>query len=335
MLIFREMKVANNILELIGNTPLIKLNKITKNLKPTVLAKLEFLNPGGSVKDRIGFRMLEDAEGKGLIKKGGTIVEPTSGNTGVGLAMVAALKGYKMIFTMPEKMSKEKELLLKAYGAEVIRTPTNVSPEDPRSYYKVAERIVKETKNSFCPNQYFNENNPKAHFESTGPEIWNDTDGKVTHFICGMGTGGTITGAGKYLKQKNSDIKIIGVDPEGSIFHHKFYKTKGETHQYKIEGIGEDFIPKTIDLKIIDEIIVVEDREAMVMARRLAKEEGLLVGSSSGAAMFAALRVAENLDDDNLIVTLFPDTGRNYLTKIFNDEWMVENKFLESKRGGV
>ncbi|MEM2918682.1 MAG: cysteine synthase A [Candidatus Altiarchaeota archaeon] len=322
------MKVANNILDLIGNTPLVRINNITKGIKPEILAKLEFLNPGGSVKDRIGIKMIEDAERKGLIKKEATIIEPTSGNTGVGLALVSAVKGYKMIFTMPDKMSKEKELLLKAYGAKVIRTPTDVKPEDPRSYYKVAEKLANEIENSFCPNQYYNENNPKAHFETTGPEIWNDTDGKVTHFVCGMGTGGTITGVAKYLKKKNPNIKIIGVDPEGSIFHHKFYKTEGEIHQYKIEGIGEDFIPKTIDMDIIDEIIVVEDKESMIMARRLAREEGLLVGSSSGAAMVAALRVAENLDEDAIIVTLFPDTGRNYLSKIFDDNWMQQNKFL-------
>ncbi|MEM4347129.1 MAG: cysteine synthase A [Candidatus Altiarchaeota archaeon] len=322
------MKVANNILDLIGNTPLVRINNITKGIKPEILAKLEFLNPGGSVKDRIGIKMIEDAERKGLIKKEATIIEPTSGNTGVGLALVSAVKGYKMIFTMPDKMSKEKELLLKAYGAKVIRTPTDVKPEDPRSYYKVAEKLANEIENSFCPNQYYNENNPKAHFETTGPEIWNDTDGKVTHFVCGMGTGGTITGVAKYLKKKNPNIKIIGVDPEGSIFHHKFYKTEGEIHQYKIEGIGEDFIPKTIDMGIIDEIIVVEDKESMIMARRLAREEGLLVGSSSGAAMVAALRVAENLDEDAIIVTLFPDTGRNYLSKIFDDDWMQQNKFL-------
>ena len=322
------MNYFNNVLETIGNTPLVKLNKIIGTDDSIVLAKIEYLNPGGSVKDRIGIKMVEDAEKKGLIKTGGTIVEPTSGNTGVGLALVAALKGYKMIFTMPDKMSKEKELLLRAYGAEVIRTPTNVLPEDPRSYYKVAEKIVEETSNAFSPNQYFNQNNPKSHYETTGPEIWKDTGGKVTHFVAGIGTGGTITGVARYLKEKNPNIKIIGVDPEGSIYHHKFYKTEGEIHTYKIEGIGEDFIPKTVDLNLIDEIVVVNDKDAFLMARRLAREEGLLVGSTSGAAVFGALQIIKNLGSGSLVVVLFPDTGRNYLSTVFNDEWMSKNSFL-------
>lgn len=322
------MKYFENIIKTIGNTPLIKLNRIVGDTKPSIFAKVEYFNPGGSVKDRIGIKMLLDAEKKGLIKKGGTIVEPTSGNTGVGLALVATLKGYKMVFTMPDKMSKEKELLLRAYGADVIRTPTAVSPEDPRSYYKVAEKIVKETPNSFSPNQYYNQDNPEAHYETTGPEIWRDTNGKITHFVAGVGTGGTITGVARYLRGKNPNIKIIGVDPEGSIYHHKFYRTKGEIHTYKTEGIGEDFIPGTVDLSIIDDIIVVSDKDAFLTTRKLAREEGLLVGGSSGSAVFAALKIAENLDKNDIIIVLLPDTGRNYLSTVFNDEWMSNNGFL-------
>jgi cystathionine beta-synthase len=322
------MKYYENVLEAIGNTPLIKLNKIAENVKPTILAKSEFLNPGGSVKDRIGIKMLEDAEKKGSIKKNGTIVEPTSGNTGMGLALVASIKGYKMIFTMPDKMSKEKEFLLRALGAEVVRTPTAVDPDDPKSYYKVAERILKETPNSFSPNQYFNQNNPRAHYETTGPEIWEQTEGKITHFVAGIGTGGTISGIARYLKEKNSNIKIIGADPEGSIYHHKFNNTQGEIHPYKVEGIGEDFMPETADLNLLDQVIVVKDKESFLTARRLTRLEGLLVGGSSGSAVFAALQLAKEIKDDSVVVVLLPDTGRNYLTSFFNDGWMKENGFF-------
>ncbi len=322
------LKVANSVLDLIGNTPLVRLNKITKDIDATVLVKLEYFNPGGSIKDRIGISMIEDAERKGLLRPGGTIVEPTSGNTGMGLALVAAIKGYKMIFTIPDKMSQEKIKLLKAFGAKVIITPTAVSPGDPKSYYKVAERIVKETPNSFSPNQYFNPKNPEAHYRTTGPEIWEQTDGNIDVLVAGMGTGGTITGAGRFLKEKNSNVKIVGVDAAGSIFHHEFYGTKGKIHTYKVEGIGEDFIPGTIDLGIIDEIIKVNDKEAFLMTRRLAREEGLLVGGSSGAAVFAALKVAKGLDEDKTVVVMLPDTGRNYMNKIFSDDWLKENKFL-------
>ncbi len=323
------MKYYQNILETIGRTPLVKLNKVTEGIKATILAKVEYFNPGGSVKDRIGIAMIEEAEKRGLLKPGGTIIEPTSGNTGIGLALAAAIKGYKAIFTMPEKMSKEKELILRAYGAEVVRTPSDAqSPDDPKGLFKITEKITKETANSFCPNQYFNQKNPEAHYKTTGPEIWQDTEGKITHFVAGMGTGGTITGTAKYLKEKNPNVKIIGVDPEGSIFHHRFYKTKEESYGYKIEGIGEPFMPETLDLKMVDEIITVNDKESYLMARRLAREEGLLVGSSSGAAVVGALKVAENLKEEDLVVVLLPDTGRNYLSTIFNDEWMKKNGFL-------
>ncbi len=322
------MNFKKNILELIGRTPLVELNKLAKGLKCKILCKLEFFNPGGSNKDRIALRMIEDAEKKGLLKSGATIIEPTSGNTGVGLALVCAIKGYKMIFTMPDKVSKEKEMLLRAFGAEVIRCPTEVPPDDERSYYKVAEKLNKEIENSFIPNQYFNPSNPEAHYLTTGPEIWEDTEGKITHFVCGIGTGGTITGVAKFLKEKKPDVKIIGVDPEGSIYHEEFYKTHGEIHQYKVEGIGEDFLPPTCDLSLIDEIIVVDDRTSFEIARKLAKEEGILAGGSSGSALYAALKIAKKLDENALVVVLLPDTGRNYLSKFYDDEWMKEQGFL-------
>jgi len=320
------MRYYNDISQLIGNTPLVKLNKVIGNTKATVLAKLEFFNPGGSVKDRIAMAMIQDAERKGFLKPGATIIEPTSGNTGVGLAMVATLKGYKTIFTMPDKVSIEKELLLRAFGAEVVRCPTDVSPEDPRSYYKVAERLAEEIPNSFILNQYNNMSNPRAHFETTGPEIWRDTEGKITHFVAGIGTGGTISGVGRYLKNKNPNIRVIAADPEGSLYHHEFYGTRGDIHQYVVEGIGEDFIPATIDFDVIDEIVVVSDEEAFAMTRELVKKEGILAGGSSGAAVVAAVEIAKNLDEEALIVVLLPDTGRNYLSKIF-----IENHARKDK----
>lgn len=323
-------RVYNNILETIGNTPLVRLNRITNGIKATILAKLEFLNPGGSVKDRIGISMIKAAENQGLIKPGYTIIEPTSGNTGIGLALAAAVKGYNMIFTIPDKMSKEKIDLLKAFGAKVIITPTNVSPDDPKSYTKVAERLSKEIPNSFVPNQYFNPANPEIHYRTTGPEIWEQTEGKIDILVAGMGTGGTITGTAKYLKEKNPHIKIIGVDPEGSMFHHEFYGTNGEIHTYKVEGIGEDFMPSTLNLNLIDEIVTVNDKDAFLTARKLAKEEGILAGGSSGAAVFAALEVARKLDEEKIIVVILPDTGRNYLNKFYSDEWMMEQGFIES-----
>ncbi len=321
------MEVHRTILDAIGNTPLVRLNKISKSLKPTILAKLENLNPGGSVKDRIGIAMVEQAEKKGLLKPGGTIIEPTSGNTGVGLAMVASVKGYKMIFVMPDKMSEEKRSILRAYGAKVVITPTNVPPESAEHYTKVAERLARETPHSYMPNQYENRANPDAHYQTTGPEIWRQTEGKVDVFVCGMGTGGTITGTGQFLKEKKKGLKVVGADPEGSIFYPRFHGQDEQPHQYKVEGIGEDFMPGTLDMSIIDDVISVSDTDAFQMARRLAQEEGILVGGSGGTAVQAALRVAQQLDEHKMIVTLLPDTGRNYLSKLFSDNWMKEQGF--------
>ncbi|NIM11240.1 MAG: cystathionine beta-synthase [Candidatus Aminicenantes bacterium] len=320
----------DSIIETIGNTPLIKLSRISAKLKPTIYAKMENYNPGGSVKDRIGIAMLEDAEQRGLIKPGDTIVEPTSGNTGVGLALAAAVKGYKIIFTLPDKMSKEKINLLKAYGAKVVVTPTAVPPESPESYYSVAQQIVDETPNAFMPGQYYNPKNPEAHYRTTGPEIWEQTKGKVGYFVAGMGTGGTISGVGKYLKEKNPNIKIIGADPIGSMLRDYFYtKTKIQAKPYRIEGIGEDIIPGTTHFQYIDEIYSVNDKESFIMARRLAREEGILVGGSSGSAVVAALKIAKELEKDKIIVVLLPDTGERYLSKVHSDEWMKENGYLE------
>ncbi|TMI54825.1 cysteine synthase A [Candidatus Bathyarchaeota archaeon] len=322
------MEAHKTILDVIGNTPLVRLNKVSQGLKPTIFAKLENLNPGGSVKDRIGIAMVERAEQKGLLRPGGTIIEPTSGNTGIGLAMVAAVKGYKMIFVMPDKMSEEKRSILRAYGAKVVVTPTNVPPESAEHYTKVAERLAKETPHSYMPNQYENRANPDAHYRTTGPEIWGQTGGKVDVLVCGMGTGGTITGIGRFLKEKKKNLKVVGADPEGSIFYPRYHGHKEEPHQYKVEGIGEDFMPGTMDLSIVDDIVQVSDRDAFRMARRLAQEEGILVGGSGGTAVHAAVKVAERLPEDKTIVTLLPDTGRNYLSKLFSDRWMKEQGFL-------
>src|SRR6184192_2376579 len=321
----------NNILETIGNTPMVKLNTITKDIPATVLAKIETTNPGNSIKDRMAIKMIEDAEKNGLLKPGGTIIEGTSGNTGMGLALVAAVRGYKMVFTITDKQSKEKVDLLKALGAEVIVCPTAVEPEDPRSYYSVAKKLAREITNSYYPNQYDNPMNQEAHYLTTGPEIWEDSEGKITHFVCGLGTGGTISGAGKYLKEKNPAVKIIGVDPYGSLYYD-FVKTgttiKAKT--YVVEGIGEDFFPATMNLKILDDIIQVNDEECFVVARRLAKLEGLFTGGSGGGCLSGALRLAKNLGPNDFVVALLPDTGMRYLSKVYNDEWMRERGYVEA-----
>ena len=320
-----------NVLEAIGNTPLIRLNRLAKGLKPKIYVKAEFMNPGGSVKDRIGVAMIDEAERKGLLKPGGTIVEGTSGNTGIGLALVAALRGYKLIFTITDKQSREKINLLKALGAEVIVCPTNVEPEDPRSYYSVADKLTAEVPNAFHPNQYENPENPKAHYRTTGPEIWRDSEGKVTHFVAGMGTGGTISGVAKYLKEQNPKVKIIGADPVGSLYYEKIkYNRVGVAKPYVVEGIGEDIFPGTMDLKCVDDILQVSDRDCFIMTRKLAKLEGLMTGGSCGAAVCAGLEYAQKLSEKDLMVILLPDTGMRYLSKIYNDEWMRENQYFES-----
>jgi len=316
------VEYVESILDLVGNTPLVRLSKVTEGLRPLILAKLEQLNPGGSVKDRIGLPMLEDAERRGLLRPGGTVVEPTSGNTGHGLAMAAAIKGYKMIFVMPDKMSAEKISLLRAYGAEVVICPTNVERESPQSYYSVADRLTREVPGAFQPNQYFNPGNPEAHYRTTGPEIWRQTDGRITTFVAGVGTGGTITGVGKYLKEQNPAVRVIGADPEGSIY-------SGGIAPYKVEGVGEDFWPGTFDREVVDEFIQVTDRESFVAARKLARQEGILAGGSAGLALHAAIQVAVDSKPDDVIVVLLPDTGRNYLSKFFSDEWMRQNGYLQ------
>jgi cystathionine beta-synthase len=320
-----------NVLETLGNTPLVRLNKITAGLKPKIYAKCEFFNPGGSVKDRIGVTMIDDAEKKGLLKPGGTIIEGTSGNTGIGLALVAALRGYKLIFTITDKQSREKINLLKALGAEVIVCPTNVEPEDPRSYYSVAKKLAAEIPNAFYPNQYENPNNPRAHYETTGPEIWKDTEGKITHFVAGMGTGGTISGVGKYLKEKNPKIKIIGGDPVGSLYYEKIkFNRVGKAHPYVVEGIGEDIFPGTMNLKIVDDVVQTPDKDCFLVTRRLARLEGLLTGGSGGSAVYACLEYAKKLTEKDYMVVLLPDTGMRYLSKIYNDEWMKEHQYTET-----
>jgi|SRR3990170_2547278 len=324
------MDYARDILGTIGHTPMVRLNRVTRGRKPLVLAKCEFMNPGGSVKDRIGVAMVDAAEKRGLLKPEGTIIEPTSGNTGLGLALVAALRGYRCVFTIPDKQSQEKVDLLKALGARVVVCPTAVPPDHPDSYYKVAERLHKETPNSVLPYQYYNPANPMAHYRTTGPEIWEQTDGRVTHFVCGMGTGGTISGVGKFLKERNRKVKVIGVDPLGSVLKDYFHtKEMVKPHTYKIEGIGEDFIPATTWFDVIDDVVRVGDKESYLMTRRLAREEGLLVGSSSGAAVVGALRVADGLSKDDVVVVLLPDTGERYLSKAHSEEWLREHGFLE------
>lgn len=318
------MRFHNSMISLVGNTPLVKLNSVTAGIQATVLAKVEYFNPGGSVKDRIALRMIEAAEESGALRPGGTIVEPTSGNTGVGLAIVAQQKGYKCIFVCPDKVSTDKINVLRAYGAEVVVCPTAVDPEHPDSYYNVSDRLVRETPGAWKPDQYSNPNNPRSHYESTGPELWEQTDGKITHFVAGVGTGGTISGTGRYLKEvSDGRVKIVGADPEGSVY------SGGSGRPYLVEGVGEDFWPTAYDQTVTDEIVAVSDKDSFQMTRRLAKEEGLLVGGSCGMAVVAALRVAEGLGPDDVVVVLLPDSGRGYLSKIFNDEWMADYGFLE------
>lgn len=330
-----QLRVYDDVVKAIGNTPLVKLNKVARGVRVQVYAKLEFLNPGGSVKDRIGLAMIERAERDGTLAPGGTIVEGTSGNTGVGLAIAAAIKGYKCIFVMPDKMSEEKIRLLRAFGARVVITPTAVEPDDPRSYYSVSKRLSEETPNTILAGQYWNPANPQAHYDSTGPEIWRQTQGKIDYLVCGMGTGGTITGTGKFLKEQNPDVKVIGVDPVGSLLYDTF-KAGGKIPEgafpkvYKIEGIGEDFLPTALDLHYVDDVVQVGDREAFLMTRRLVREEGLFCGGSCGAAVAGALQYAKNLDADKLVVVILPDSGSRYLSKIFNDDWMRENRLLDA-----
>lgn len=326
------MEVHPSILTTIGNTPLVRLHSVGRDLPCQLLAKVEFFNPGGSVKDRIGPAIVEAAEASEALKPGGTIVEATSGNTGVGLAIAAAIKGYRCIFVMPDKMSQEKIQLLRAYGARVVVTPAAVEPDDPRSYYKVAERLVAETPNAILADQYRNPVNPQAHYETTGPEIWEQTAGRITHFVAGMGTGGTISGAGRYLKEKNPAVKVIGVDPIGSILfelHRSGRYTKAES--YKVEGIGEDFLPDTTDLSVVDEIMQVSDQESFLITRRLVREEGIFCGGSSGSAVGGAMAYARehHLGPEDVVVIILPDSGSRYLSKVFSDDWMRENSFLE------
>jgi cystathionine beta-synthase len=313
------------VLDLVGNTPLVRLQKVARGVEPTIVAKLEYMNPGGSVKDRIGMRMIERAERDGKLKPGGTIVEPTSGNTGVGLAIAAAIKGYRCIFVMPDKMSQEKISLLRAYGAEVVICPTAVPPESPESYYNVSDRLAEEIPGAFKPDQYSNEANPKAHYETTGPEIWEQTGGELDAFVISVGTGGTISGTARYLKEQRPDLLVVGADPEGSIYNSP------EVHPYLVEGIGEDFWPETYDPSLVDEYVTVSDRDSFRTARALAREEGLLVGGSGGTAVHAALKVAERFGPDATIVTLIPDGGRAYLSKFYDDNWMLEYGFLERR----
>jgi cystathionine beta-synthase len=325
------VKYYNNILETIGNTPLVKLNRVTQDIKATVLAKVETFNPGNSIKDRMALKMVEDAEKAGLIKPGGTIIEGTSGNTGMGLALACIVKGYKLICTMPDKQSKEKMDILRAVGAEVVVTPTNVTPDDPRSYYSVARRLSQEIPNSYYPNQYDNLSNTAANYEQTGPEIWEQTDGKITHLVVGVGTGGTISGTGKYLKEKNPNIKVWGIDTYGSVF--KKYKETGifdenEIYSYLTEGIGEDILPKNVDFDVIDRFEKVTDKDGMIMTRELAKKEGIFVGNSGGCAIQGLLQLKDELKEDDVVVVIFHDHGSRYVGKIFNDDWMRDRGFL-------
>ncbi|QUQ69177.1 cystathionine beta-synthase [Kutzneria sp. CA-103260] len=324
------MEYVDHVVDLVGNTPLVRLNALVDGLAPLVLAKVEYFNPGGSVKDRIALRMVEAAEKSGELKPGGTIVEPTSGNTGVGLALVAQRKGYKCVFVCPDKVSEDKRNVLKAYGAEVVVCPTAVAPEHPESYYNVSDRLVREIPGAWKPNQYANVNNPESHYHSTGPELWTQTEGKITHFVAGVGTGGTISGTGKYLKEiSGGRVKIVGADPEGSVY------SGGTGRPYLVEGVGEDFWPTTYDRDICDEIIPISDADSFDVTRRLAREEGLLVGGSCGMAAAAAIELARRCGPDDVIVVLLPDGGRGYLSKVFNDTWMASYGFLSPDHAGA
>ncbi len=318
------VRYHDSMISLVGNTPLVRLNSVTAGIEATVLAKVEYFNPGGSVKDRIALRMIEAAEQSGELRPGGTIVEPTSGNTGVGLAIVAQQKGYKCVFVCPDKVSTDKINVLRAYGAEVVVCPTAVDPEHPDSYYNVSDRLVRETPGAWKPDQYSNPHNPLSHYHSTGPELWEQTEGRITHFVAGVGTGGTISGTGRYLKEASEGrVRVVGADPEGSVY------SGGSGRPYLVEGVGEDFWPEAYDRGVADEIVAVSDKDSFQMTRRLAKEEGLLVGGSCGMAVVAALKVAERLGPDDVVVVLLPDSGRGYLSKIFNDEWMADYGFLD------
>jgi cystathionine beta-synthase len=324
------VEYVEHVIDLVGNTPLVKLGSLAEGVSATVLAKVEYFNPGGSVKDRIALRMIEAAEKSGELKPGGTIVEPTSGNTGVGLAMVAQRKGYKCVFVCPDKVSEDKRNTLKAYGAEVVVCPTAVAPEHPNSYYNVSDRLVTEIDGAWKPNQYANVANPESHYLTTGPELWRQTDGRITHFVAGVGTGGTISGTGRYLKEvSDGRVKIVGADPEGSVY------SGGSGRPYLVEGVGEDFWPDTYDKNIADEIIAVSDAESFDVTRRLAREEGLLVGGSCGMAAAAAIRLAKRLGPDDVVVVLLPDGGRGYLSKVFNDDWMASYGFLPPEHSGA
>lgn len=324
------MKYAQTALEAIGNTPLVKLNRLGSDTKANILAKMEFVNPAGSIKDRMALYMIEDAEKRGLLKPGGTIVENSSGNTGAALAMIAAIKGYKCIITMPDKMSQEKQNLMRAYGAEVVVTPTDVPAESPESYYSTARRIASETPNAFYPDQYNNPMNIEAHYHTTGPEIWKQTGGEIDILVSGIGTGGTLSGVARYLKEQNADVKIVAVDPIGSVFYD-YYKTGKlpDPHVYKVEGIGEDYLVKAVDFDMIDDIIQVNDHDSFLTARDLSRQEGIFAGGSSGSAVWAALQVAKSLEEEQNMVVILPDSGSRYLSKIFNDDWMRSNGFID------
>src|SRR5687767_5083833 len=327
------MNYYENVLKLIGRTPLVRLNRLTEGIKATVLAKMESLNPGYSVKDRIGVSMLDAAEREGLLKPGGTVVEATSGNTGIGLALAASVRGYRCIFVMTEKASVEKVRYLKALGADVVVVPATARPGTPDHYVETARRIARETRNSFYPDQYSNPNNPEAHYRTTGPELWEQTEGRITHFVAGLGTGGTISGTGRYLKEKNPDIRVVGADPYGSVF--KTYKETGQTHEatpYLVEGIGQELIPANVHMRYVDEVINVTDRESFELSRQLGRKEGIFCGGSTGTNLAAALKVARTLDETGVVVFIVCDTGEHYLTKHHSDEWLKEKRLLEPQR---